>query len=124
MENGQPKIERKKHLTPFIMNDRPILTYQTRPVVSVDQGAVLDAYAALYGQAIKVIAKLVVRASGSNKLHQKRRRLAMMQARLASMQADEAAARVRLCFGSKKLFRAQYAPEANGFDSHADCYRP
>ena len=186
MENGQPKIERKKHLTPFIMNDRPILTYQTRPVVSVDQGVVLDAYAALYGRAerslfaamqtgktlnelkrvflpefgitarqfnairialegkvdsikrrrpeliaeaqsrikkaIKVIAKLVVRASGSNKLHQKRRRLAMMQVRLASMQADEAAARVRLClcFGSKKLFRAQYAREANGFDSHAD----
>ena len=51
MENGQPKIERKKHLTPFIMNDRPILTYQTRPVVSVDQGVVLDAYAALYGRA-------------------------------------------------------------------------
>lgn len=71
-------------------------------------------------KAIRVIAKLAVKAPGSNKLHQKKRRLAMLQARLASMQADEESGTVRLCFGRKKLFHAQYALETNGFASHAD----
>lgn len=31
------------------MRDRPIFTYQTRPVLDVAQASVLDAYAALYG---------------------------------------------------------------------------
>ena len=33
------------------MSDRPIFTYQTRPVVNDAQSVVLDAYAALYGRA-------------------------------------------------------------------------
>ena len=166
------------------MSDRPIFTYQTRPVVDAAQAAVLDAYAALSGRAerslfaaiktgktlnelkreflpefgitarqfnairiglegkidsikqrrpeliseaetrikkaVKVIAKLVIKAPASNKLHQKKRRLTMMRARLQAMQADEESGQVRLCFGSKKLFHAQYALESNGFASHAD----
>ena len=40
-------------------------------------------------------------------VHGKRRRLANLQSRLAGLQADIAAGLVRLCFGSKKLWRKQ-----------------
>ena len=40
-------------------------------------------------------------------VHGKRRRLANLKFRLAGLEADIAAGRVRLCFGSKKLWRKQ-----------------
>ena len=43
-----------------------------------------------------------------NQVHQKRRRLANLQHRLAQLESDIAASRVRLCFGSKKLWRKQH----------------
>lgn len=70
-------------------------------------------------KASKVIKNLESRASGTNKLHQKKRRLVMMQSRLAAMKADHAAGTVRLCFGSKKLFNAQFDLAANGYADHA-----
>lgn len=164
------------------MNHRTIFTYQTRPQLTTEQAAVLDAYAALYGraerslfaalqaggalnalkraflprfgisarqfnairvglegkidsikerrpeliaeattrikQAIKVIAKLGKKAPRSNKLHQKKRRLATLQSRLAVLKADHASNTVRLCFGSKRLFRAQFDLAANGYADH------
>ncbi|MDA8066456.1 MAG: hypothetical protein M0031_13315 [Thermaerobacter sp.] len=48
-------------------------------------------------------------------LHQKRRRLHALERRLAVAQADHEAGRVRLCFGGKKLFHAQFHLKANGF---------
>lgn len=165
------------------MSDRPIFTYQTRPVLDAGQAAALDAYADLYGRAErtlfaslqsdrkrndlkreflprfgitarqfnairvglegkidaikarrpeliaeaqsrikragKVISKLGLRATGS-KLHQKKRRLTTLQARLACMQADQAADRVRLCFGSRKLFRAQFDLQSNEYADHEE----
>ena len=51
-------------------------------------------------------------------VHGKRRRLANLKFRLAGLEADIAAGRVRLCFGSKKLWRKQYHLEqANGYAS-------
>ena len=50
-------------------------------------------------------------------VHGKRRRLANLKFRLAGLEADIAAGRVRLCFGSKKLWRKQYDLEANGYAS-------
>ena len=161
-----------------------MLTYQTRPDLSVEQSAVLDAYAALHGRvqrslfaaiqaggklndikrdflirfgitarqfnalrveldgkiasikerrpeliieaetrirkAMKVIAKLQKTAPHSNKLHQKKRRLVTLQHRLAAMKDDQQAGTVRLCFGSKKRFHAQYDLEANGYADHAE----
>ena len=47
--------------------------------------------------------------------HGKKRRQAWLEARLAALRADESAGAVRLCFGSKKLFRAQFDLEANGY---------
>lgn len=70
-------------------------------------------------KAKKVIARLEKQAKGSNKLHQKKRRLYALESRLASLRADQAAGTVRLCFGSRKLFRAQFALESNGYENHA-----
>jgi IS605 OrfB family transposase len=69
-------------------------------------------------KAIKVIAKLEKAAARSSKLHQKKRRLACLQERLAHLKKDHAAGVVRLCFGSKKLFRAQFDLTANGYAHH------
>lgn len=168
----------------MVMSERPVFTYQTRPVLDDGQAAVLDAYAELYGRAerslfaamqagdklndlkrdflprfgitarqfnavrigldgkidsikqrrpdliieaqakikkaAKVIAKLTAKATRRDKLHQKKRRLRMLQARLSNMQADQTADKVRLCFGSKKLFHAQFNLEANGYASHQE----
>jgi IS605 OrfB family transposase len=69
-------------------------------------------------KAAKVIKNLEAKASGSNKLHQKKRRLVMLQSRVAAMKLDHAFGTVRLCFGGKKLFRAQFDLAANGYASH------
>ena len=51
------------------------------------------------------------------KTHQKKRRLATLESRHAAMDADHKADKVRIAFGSKKLFRAQFALEENGYAS-------
>ncbi len=51
-------------------------------------------------------------------LHQKKRRLHAIDARLLALQADHDAAKVRIAFGSKKLFSAQFDLGANGYGSH------
>ena len=56
-------------------------------------------------------------------VHQKRRRLANLRLRLAGLESDIADSRVRLCFGSKRLWRKQYALEANGYASHEEWLR-
>ena len=71
-------------------------------------------------KAESVIARLSARAPGSNKLHQKKRRLFTLKARCAAMEADQAASAVRLCFGGKRLFRAQFDLAANGYASHSE----
>lgn len=52
-------------------------------------------------------------------LHHKKRRLATRRARLTAMEADCRNGVVRLCFGSKKRFHAQFNLQANGYTSHA-----
>ena len=81
--------------------------------------ALMDDAKSRIDKARKVIAKLSVRAPGSNKLHQKKRRLATLLARLARQEQDQQTGKVRLCFGSKRLFRAQFALSANGYADHA-----
>ena len=55
-----------------------------------------------------------------NAAHQKKRCLSILVGRLASVLFDKASGRVRLCFGSKKLWRQQCHLEANGYASHDD----
>jgi IS605 OrfB family transposase len=58
--------------------------------------------------------------SASNQLHQKKRLLFNLQQKLKTLQMDQEAGTVRLCFGSKHLFRAQFALEANRYNSHQE----
>ena len=55
-----------------------------------------------------------------DQVHQKRRRLANLRSNLAALEADIAEGQVRLCFGSKKLWRKQQHLAANGYGSHAE----
>ena len=52
-----------------------------------------------------------------NAAHQKKRRLSILAGRLGSVLFDKASGRVRLCFGSRKLWRKQYHLEDNGYSS-------
>ena len=70
-------------------------------------------------KAQKVVSHLALRPTQAAKLHQKRRRLHILQTKLANLQADHKTGLVRLCFGSKKLFRAQFDLAANGYAEHA-----
>jgi IS605 OrfB family transposase len=53
-------------------------------------------------------------------VHQKKRRLDSLKGRLDTLQEDIKQKRVRLCFGSRKLFNAQFYLKENGFASHAE----
>ena len=53
-------------------------------------------------------------------VHQKRRRLGNLRGRLAALESDIAGDKVRLCFGSKRLWRKQHHLEANGYTSHEE----
>jgi len=70
-------------------------------------------------KAQKVVSVLALRPTQAAKLHQKKRRLHILQTKLDAMQADHKAGKVRLCFGSKKLFHAQFDLQANGYADHA-----
>ena len=56
-------------------------------------------------------------------VHHKKRRLENLCHRLDALRADVVAGRVRVCFGSKRLWRKQYALEANGYSSHEEWKR-
>lgn len=53
-------------------------------------------------------------------LHQKKRRLHILSNRLRKLEKDFNEGRVRLCFGGKKLFKAQFYLEENNFSSHQE----
>ncbi len=60
---------------------------------------------------------------GTHMHHQKRRRLVRVEQRLAAIRADDAAGRIRLCFGSRTLFRKQFGLTQNGYASHESWQR-
>ena len=55
-----------------------------------------------------------------DQVHQKRRRLVDLRHRLPELEADVTEERVRLCFGSKRLWRKQQHLEDNGYASHEE----
>ena len=55
-----------------------------------------------------------------DQVHQKKRRLANRRHRLVGLEADIGAGRVRLCFGSRRLWRKQHHLEANGYGNHEE----
>jgi len=58
--------------------------------------------------------------SRSNKRHQKQRRLFHLKRKLEQLESDRREGVVRLCFGSNRLFRAQFDLAANGYANHAE----
>ena len=55
-----------------------------------------------------------------DQVHQKKRRLANLRNQLVGLEADIAEGLVRLCFGSKRLWRKQHHLEQNGYHSHEE----
>lgn len=70
------------------------------------------------------IAKMIAKKSLNNKqlfsLHQMRRRLRILNLRLASLAKRKEVKDYAICFGTRKLFHAQYSLEANGYASHQE----
>lgn len=52
-------------------------------------------------------------------IHQKKRRLHRLKQRLEKLGKDHKDGKVRLCFGSRKLFHAQFDLEANNYSNHS-----
>lgn len=74
----------------------------------------------LNGRIEALEAKLLKLPQGSNKRHQKARRLGLLQQRFLALKDDRKAGRIRMCFGSRKLFQAQHHLTENGFTNHAE----
>jgi IS605 OrfB family transposase len=68
----------------------------------------------------KKIEKLLKQKGNARSIHQKKRRLYQLKCRLKKQEADHKEGKIRLCFGSKKLFRSQFALEANEIASHQE----
>ena len=61
--------------------------------------------------------------TGRERLHQKRRRLGNLKGKLERLESEMESGRIRLCFGSRKLWRKQHALEANGYSNHEEWLR-
>ena len=68
----------------------------------------------------KTIEKLKKRSSHAYKAHQKSRRLGFLKEKLANLKSDHEKGIVRLCFGSKRLFRAQFNLDSAGYSNHEE----
>ena len=55
-----------------------------------------------------------------DQVHQVKRRLVNLKLRVAGLEADIDGGRVRLCFGSKRLWRKQHDLAANGYSSREE----
>ena len=67
----------------------------------------------------RVIAEVAGR-SRRDQVHHKRRRLTNLKNRLMKLEADMTAGRMRLCFGSKRLWRKQHHLMDNGYASREE----
>jgi IS605 OrfB family transposase len=66
------------------------------------------------------ISKLQKKPLLSLLVHQKKRRLHKLQQRLEQLIKDQKEGKISLCFGSKKLFHAQFNLEMNHFKNHKE----
>lgn len=68
----------------------------------------------------KKIQNLEKRKANPRVIHQKKRRLTTLEHTYINLQNDQKLGKVRMCFGSKALFRAQFALTKNNYDSHLE----
>jgi IS605 OrfB family transposase len=66
------------------------------------------------------IKKLIKTKAAPHIIHQKKRRLHSLQQKLQRLQEDHQNGTIRCCFGSRKLFRAQFDPDKNAYSSHEE----
>jgi IS605 OrfB family transposase len=66
------------------------------------------------------IKKLIKAKASPQLIHQKKRRLRRLEQKLEQLKQDHEQGTIRCCFGSKKLFRAQFELEKNGYTSHEE----
>lgn len=69
---------------------------------------------------IKRAQKVIPRVKNPAKIHQKKRRLATLVARLAQRTEAVADGKVNICFGSRKLFGKQFNLAENNYASHEE----
>ena len=62
----------------------------------------------------------IARLKNKKTLHQKKRRLAQLKYQLKKLETTHKDKKVALCFGTKKLFQAQFNLESNGYLSHEE----
>jgi IS605 OrfB family transposase len=66
------------------------------------------------------IKKLIKTKASPQIIHQKKRRLNKLKQNLQQLQEDHKNDKIRCCFGSRKLFRAQFDLEKNNYTSHQE----
>jgi IS605 OrfB family transposase len=69
---------------------------------------------------IDSLEKKLPKIKNANARHQKKRRLAHLKVKYRHLQDDENAGKVHMCFGGRKLFRAQFSLKENGYGSHEE----
>lgn len=69
---------------------------------------------------IKKLKRHIKKIKDPFKVHQKKRRLFQLEQKLTQKKQDLEENKLRICFGSKKLFRKQFHLEENGFSSHLE----
>lgn len=72
------------------------------------------------GYRIESLENKISKSKNKEILHQKKRRLARLKAKLHTLQEDAASDKVSLCFGSRKRFSAQFHLKENGYRSHEE----
>jgi IS605 OrfB family transposase len=69
---------------------------------------------------IKILEAKIKKIKNPFTVHQKKRRISHLKKKLAQLKEDKSQNKVRLCFGSKQLFRAQFSLKENGYSSHKE----
>lgn len=67
---------------------------------------------------VRKLKKHIKKLKDKYKIHQKKRRLFLLEKKLEKLKKDKKENKIRICFGSKKLFRKQFELEKNGYETH------
>jgi IS605 OrfB family transposase len=69
-------------------------------------------------ETVEALKTKIAKLKNKKILHEKKRRLARLQAGLKRLEKQASSGKISLCFGSKKLFHSQFDLAANGYSSH------
>src|SRR5581483_1087003 len=123
--NREMNSLKKKYIASFGLTARQFNSFRIQVEGKIDsvKERSVNIFAELKEQISVLEAKvqqLEKTSSKSQKTHQKKRRLFHLKSKLKRLEDDRTAGKVKLCFGSRKLFNAQYHLESNGFKSHEE----